>query len=68
MGVRKIICPVYSDNQKSIKLVEKMGFSIEGVLTDCAPNGDILLYTMKKSDCKYLGKKYGQKLLSASGT
>lgn len=68
MGVRKIICPVYSDNQKSIKLVEKMGFSIEGVLTDCAPNGDILLYTMKKSDCKYLGKKYGQKLLTASGS
>lgn len=68
MGVKKIICPVASDNLESKRLVEKMGFSVEGVLKDCAPNGDILLYTMKKSDCKYLGKKYGQKFLTASGS
>lgn len=68
MGVRKIIAPVASDNQKSKRLVEKMGFSVEGVLTDCHPNGDILLYTMKKSDCKYLKDKYGKKLLTASGS
>ena len=69
LNVNKIICPVASDNQKSINLVEKMGFSIEGVLTDCHPNGDILLYTMKKQDCKYLGSKYNGKIkLTASGT
>lgn len=68
MGVNKIIAPVASDNEKSQKLVEKMGFSVEGVLTDCHPNGDILLYTMKKSDCKYLKDKYGKKLLTASGS
>jgi RimJ/RimL family protein N-acetyltransferase len=68
MGVNKIIAPVASDNEKSQKLVEKMGFSVEGVLTDCHPNGDILLYTMKKSDCKYLKDKYGKKLLTAPGS
>jgi hypothetical protein len=69
LNVKKIICPVASDNQKSIKLVEKMGFSVEGVLTDCHPNGDILLYTMKKQDCKYLGSKYNGKIkLSAPGS
>lgn len=68
MLVKKIICPVASDNSASKRLVEKMGFSVEAVLKDCHPNGDILLYTMKKSDCKYLGKKYGQKLLTASGS
>jgi hypothetical protein len=68
LNVRKIVCHVASDNQKSIKLVEKMGFSVEGVLTDCHPNGDILLYTMKKSDCKYLKDKYGKKIFSAPGS
>jgi len=68
MGVNKIICPVASDNSASKRLVEKMGFSVEAVLKDCHVNGDILLYTMKKSDCKYLGKKYGQKFLPASGS
>lgn len=69
MGVKKIICPVASDNSASKRLVEKMGFSVEAVLKDCHVNGDILLYTMKKSDCKYLGSKYNGKIkLTAPGS
>lgn len=68
MRVKKIIAPVYSDNKKSQKLVEKMGFSVESVLKDCAPNGDILLYTLSKTECKYLKDTYGKKLLTAPGT
>lgn len=60
LNAHKIVAPVSSGNLKSQKLVKKMGFSIEGVLKDCDPLGDILLYTMKKSDCKYLGNKYGK--------
>lgn len=60
LNAYKIVAPVGSDNSKSRKLVEKMGFSVEAVLKDCSPNGDILLYTMKKTDCKYLKDKYGQ--------
>ncbi|KPL28563.1 MAG: hypothetical protein AMJ72_02760 [Acidithiobacillales bacterium SM1_46] len=58
-GVNKVICPVYSDNHKSRKLVEKMGFVEEARLSDCQPNGDIVLYTLKRVDCRFLEGRYG---------
>ena len=60
-GVHKVICPVYSENYKSRKLVEKMGFVEEARLSDCQPNGDIVLYTLKRVDCRFLEDRYGQK-------
>jgi hypothetical protein len=60
-GVQKVICPVYSDNDRSRKLVEKMGFAEEARLSDCQPNGDIVVYTLKRVDCRFLEDRYGQK-------
>jgi hypothetical protein len=42
-----------------MKFVEKLGFAEEARITDAAPDGDIILYTLKKADCRYVGERYG---------
>ena len=58
-GVEKAIVPVSSANAKSMKFVEKLGFTEEARIADAAPDGDIIVYTLKKADCRYLGERYG---------
>jgi RimJ/RimL family protein N-acetyltransferase len=60
-NVEKIIVPVTSNNLKSLKLVKKMGFAEEARLKDADPRGDIVLLTMLKEDCRFLGERYGKK-------
>ena len=61
LGVEKIICPVLSDNDKSIRLVKNMGFEEQARLLDVSPSGDMLFFVMSKDKCRFLGEKYGQK-------
>ena len=58
--VKKIIVPVDSTNSKSVNLVEKMGFTEEARIRDGMADGDMILYTLAKNDCKYLGERYGK--------
>lgn len=64
LGVRKIIAPVSSANRSSIRFVEKAGFTLEGCLRDTDPQGDSLLYTMAKAECRFLDARYMQRLFS----
>lgn len=59
-NVHKVILPVGSSNQKSIRLVEHMGFEREAKIEDASPDGDILIYTLAKPNCRFLGEKYGK--------
>jgi hypothetical protein len=38
-----------------------MGFSEEARIKDCHPDGDIILYTLKREDCRFLGERYGKR-------
>ena len=58
-NVEKIIVPVESHNLKSVKLIKNMGFTEEGRIKDCQPEGDTILYTMTKGNCRFLGDRYG---------
>ncbi len=58
-GIEKAIAPISSGNEKINSFVKKVGFLEEARITDAAPDGDIILYTLKKADCKYLGEQYG---------
>jgi RimJ/RimL family protein N-acetyltransferase len=60
-GVRKVISPIASDNLRSIKLAINMGFEHEATLKDAAPTGDILLFTLTKTKCRFLEDRYGKK-------
>jgi RimJ/RimL family protein N-acetyltransferase len=50
--------PVNGDNEKSIRLVEHMGFKLESRLEQATLDSDILLYRLFKDECKYLRGNY----------
>jgi RimJ/RimL family protein N-acetyltransferase len=58
--VGKIIAPITSDNSKAVRLVQKMGFSEEARITNAAPTGDIVLFTLARESCRFLGDRYGK--------
>jgi len=57
-GVHKVILPISSGNVKSNKFAKKLGFIEEARIRDAAPDGDIIIYSLAKSECRYLGKEY----------
>tara|TARA_R110000868_G_scaffold2671_8_gene18883 strand:+ start:355 stop:789 length:435 start_codon:yes stop_codon:yes gene_type:complete len=66
LEVNKIIAPVASGNEESIRLVTHMGFKEEAKIKDAHPLGDIVIYTMTKKECRFLGERYGKKLTSSA--
>lgn len=66
-GVNKVILPVASTNAKSCRFVKHLGFTEEARIRDADPGGDIILFTLQKTECRFLGKKfYGQTIGSPS--
>ena len=65
-NVNKLIAPVSSNNAKALKLITNMGFTEEARLKDADTNGDIVLLTMARASCRFLGKRYGQKISYAA--
>jgi RimJ/RimL family protein N-acetyltransferase len=60
--VDKIIVPVGSENDESLRLVKKMGFVEEGRIKDGRPDGDIVFLTLARDSCRYTGDRYGKRL------
>ena len=56
--VEKVIGTVASTNVKAIKFDESLGFTEEGRIRNAMPDGDIIIYTMSKSNCRFLN--YGR--------
>ena len=54
MGVSKIVCPVTENNEASIRLVQKFGFTESARLKDIHPSGDMIFYVMDRENCRYL--------------
>jgi len=66
LKVRRITVPVNGDNEKSIRLVEHMGFKLESRLEQATLDSDILLYRLFKDECKYLRGNYGKSIGSTT--
>ena len=66
--VKKIIVPVDATNLKSVILVENMGFKKEACIKDGMANGDLILYTLAKENCKYLKERYGKRIITTTST
>jgi RimJ/RimL family protein N-acetyltransferase len=61
LGVKRITAPVHSDNVKSRLLMDRLGFTLEATLAQAIPEGDLLIYRMFKSECRFLEDRfYGQ--------
>jgi len=57
LKVNKILSPVESANTDSCKFIQHIGFSLEATLEDASPKGDLLIFSMKREDCKWLSLK-----------
>lgn len=55
LGVHKLIGPVDSANTNSRRFIENLGFKPEAVVIDGARSGDLILYTLRRQDCRFLG-------------
>lgn len=60
-GAEKIIAPIASSNHKARMLVGNMGFREEARLKDASLEGDIVLFTLPRDECRFLGERYGKK-------
>lgn len=67
-NVDKIIAPVASTNAKALKLVRNMGFAEEARIKDASPDGDLVLMTMARESCRFLGNRYGQKITQTTAS
>lgn len=68
LNVQRITAPVHSDNAKSIALMARLGFTLEATLDRAILGGNLLIYRMFKSECRFLEDKYNGQASSASRT
>lgn len=61
LGVYKVIGPVKSSNEDALKFDKKMGFIEEARIEGAFPDADMVLLTLTKDKCKYLGERYGRR-------
>lgn len=54
---RRLTAVVASDNFTSKEFVTHLGFTLEATLKDAHPNGDLLLFVMRKEGCRWLKLK-----------
>lgn len=54
LGVRKVIGPVDSSNALARRFDEHLGFVPEAILTGAAKDGDLILYSMTRQQCRFL--------------
>jgi RimJ/RimL family protein N-acetyltransferase len=52
-----ILALVSSSNYQARKFDEHLGFTLHTEIEDADPNGSLLVYTMKKPDCRWLNLK-----------
>lgn len=68
LGVKMMIAPVCSTNQKCIDMVKHMGFNKEAELPGATSKGNLLFFVMNKEDCKYLRGKYSETIQPPAST
>lgn len=62
LNCKILINYVCSTNSDSLKFTEHIGFSQEHIIPEATEDGDLVIFTMKKLDCKWLeNEKYRKK-------
>lgn len=54
LKVNKILGLVSSDNLDALRFDRHLGFKQEAVISNACPNGDLIILTMTKDQCKFL--------------
>jgi RimJ/RimL family protein N-acetyltransferase len=58
LNANRITVCVGEGNGNSRRFVEKLGFAVEATLKEAHPTGDLIVYRMWKSECRFIAK-YG---------
>ena len=56
--VKRLTGLVGSGNKASINLCKRLGFVEETRLKDCHPTGDMIIYVMRRENCRWLELKH----------
>ena len=59
LEVKVIIAPIYKGNVKSLNLCRKLGFEQVADIPYGHPEGDLIVVTMKRNQCKWLQQGEG---------
>ena len=54
LGVRKVAGTINSSNQELLDFNRRLGFKEEARIKDAYPDGDMLVLTMERADCRWL--------------
>lgn len=54
LGVKKVLCTVGSSNIISLQQVQQAGFAHEYTIEDAIPDGDLILFSMLRENCRWL--------------
>lgn len=55
LNCQRITGRIDDDNDAAIEATERLGFVVEGRLRHAHPGGDVLIYGLLKSECKFHG-------------
>ena len=53
LGLVVVYGSVASDNEQAQRFDEHLGFKRTAVIPDACPGGDMIIYTMRREDCRY---------------
>ncbi len=71
LKVRRVTACAARKNKRSRKLIEGVGFKLEGVIREGMGNQDAMLYGMLKKECKWLQFServiHGQEIIQSAG-
>lgn len=59
LGCKKLIGIVREVNLDAQRFDEHLGFRRECVIEDADPEGGLIIYSLKREDCKFLEKEHG---------
>lgn len=61
LKVKTLLAYVAATNIKSVAMCHHVGFRMEHVLEDGHPDGDLIIFSMRPGDCRYLtqGHRHG---------
>lgn len=59
LGCKKMLGIVRDANHDAQRFDEHLGFRRECVIEDADPEGALIIYSLKREDCKFLGEQHG---------
>jgi RimJ/RimL family protein N-acetyltransferase len=57
LNCTRVTAPVAASNTRCRRFVGKLGFTLEATLEGACKDGDLLIYRMKKNECRWLENK-----------